>query len=324
MDLCDGCRTAVRKAPGPGWGGSGMLWGEGSGRWMVALVVGLMIIAPMFFLRGLIPEFAIELEEAGAKPSIPESVTPSLYAGGDPGWGERYRQLEKTLAGIGGGLRPPGPGAGARADRRSVDFRFSDSELAGTVPGRIHQMAQAQTNAMIQFHGGYLSEMSQAGYDDFLDAARMAGDEDFGDSYATVAECREVVRRYRELELGLVRGIPARVHAIKLDREVEAAVLHAVLENQPETVEQVGRVWDLQEKVLGNMEEMAQFLEGRRGHWAGGEDGCFLMDNEADLGTFERIKRSTDTYIASQEKIRGQMAESVEKEVRRLREMLVE
>ncbi|MEY4564028.1 MAG: hypothetical protein RLZZ618_3305 [Pseudomonadota bacterium] len=208
--------------------------------------------------------------------------------------GSAVSDIEKAVAGVqssvASGTATPAPiPTGGEAD---------------TAAGRMGALLKKMVNTMLAQRREYEAELDAIGWSQILDAQRIQNDPQLTATRDMLRRGKEIVARYRQKTREIFPQMRQDIEAASLDSETRRGMLTGFDKSTERGQAQADEVWGLEEQVLSQIEDAANFLGQTRSAWQV-DGGQVAFHRQADLDSFNALMAKVQATIAQQEQLQS-------------------
>lgn len=174
--------------------------------------------------------------------------------------------------------------------------------------GEVERFLKEFMAQVIRQRNNYLSELTDSGLEQLLDADRIEKDDRFIESKNILRNTKLIVTKYRNHTDDLIQNSRYRIEILNLKPSSKINIRKDFDQAINQIRGQLNRTWDLEEKAVEEMEKIILLLESRKGAWEV-TNGQFLFDSSKDLDRFNSYLASIDRIVKEQKEIQRKQTE---------------
>jgi len=169
--------------------------------------------------------------------------------------------------------------------------------------GEVERFLKEVMNHCVSQRNDYLVEIDAIGWNKILDPQRIARDTTLAESKATVRKAKEIVKRYKEKTDSLLADTRQEINALNLSTIEKADMTQAFDRGMQKCRHQLDGMWELENEIVLEVEEMIDLLSRNRGKWFVSEEQLLFLSDD-DATTYNSHLASINDLVAEQEQLR--------------------
>ncbi|MCK5113279.1 MAG: DUF3053 family protein [Phycisphaerae bacterium] len=149
----------------------------------------------------------------------------------------------------------------------------------------------------------YQLELTNIGINRLLEAKRIEKDETFAESKVILRKAKQIVEKYGTRTDELIAEARNKISTLNVSRAAKKGMEKGFDEALASSLEQLKTMWDLEEKILGEMVSIINFLEERKGTWTV-QDDQIVFARETDVARYNAFLLSIHRIAKEQQEIK--------------------
>jgi hypothetical protein len=183
----------------------------------------------------------------------------------------------------------------------------------------IERYMKEYMDQIVALRNDYLLELNAIGWESILDPNRIHNDKNFTESKVILKRVKEIIRKYRMHTNDLLQETKDKIDLLNISASFKKSMLEGFERGMVKSKQQIDAVWNLEEEVASEVENIVNLLDVRKGTWIV-QGGQILFYNDHDLHKFNSYIASIQRTVNEQQEIQKKCIESVSRNFNNIRE----
>lgn len=166
----------------------------------------------------------------------------------------------------------------------------------------------------------YESDLAAAGWGGILSPERIYSADSMAESKQILKLVRSAIEKHRAMNDAFYENALLRIQTLDMSEDLKRQMSEGFNSGLTEGRAMTNEIWDLEERAIGEVEQLVVFLSADRKAWTI-ENGMFMFRDQEDLDIFNQHLASLQSYADRQAEIQNSSQEKVLETLRKLKEL---